>query len=110
MIAVAALGLLGTAVFGLATRDDPASSGPSASGEVRIVGFAYDPEVLEVAAGSTINWTNGDSAAHTVDGDELDSERLGEGESFEHTFEVPGTYGYACAIHPFMRGTVEVTG
>jgi hypothetical protein len=32
------------------------------------------------------------------------------GEAFAHRFTKPGTFTYYCRVHPFMRGTVVVTG
>jgi plastocyanin len=113
IIGIGALALLGASVVGLVTRDDPAPSGPATPGEVQIAGFAYAPETAQVAVGSTITFTNEDDQAHTVDsdsGDELSSGSIEGGATFEHTFETAGTYTYLCAFHPFMRGTVEVTG
>lgn len=112
-MAIAAVGLLGASVVGLATRDDPAPAGPAAPGEVQIAGFAFGPEALQVAVGTTVTWANSDTADHTVDatdGDELSSGSIREGETFEHLFDTAGTYSYLCAFHPFMVGTVEVTG
>jgi plastocyanin len=43
-----------------------------------------------------------------VAGDDFQSEIISEG-SFTHTFDEPGTYDYACTLHPNMRGTIEVT-
>lgn len=111
LVAVAAVLLLAAGVGGLLTRDDPAPSGPAAPGGVEIAGFAYGPEVATVPVGSTVTWSNSDSAAHTVDsnGGELDSESIGAGQTFTHTFKTPGTFTYFCAFHPFMLGTIEVT-
>ncbi len=111
LVALAAVVLLGSSVVGLVTRDDPAPSGPATPGEVEIAGFAFGPEVAQVAVGSTLTWTNSDSTAHTVDsnGGILDSESIGPDAAFEHTFDEPGSYTYFCAFHPFMQGTVEVS-
>jgi YVTN family beta-propeller protein len=79
--------------------------------ESRIAGLAFEP-LLTVAPGQTVTWTNGDSVPHTVtSADRLwDSGRLAGGSSYSVTFDQPGTFAYACTIHPFMRGTVVVGG
>lgn len=113
LVGAAAVVLLGTAVAGLMNRDEPSPSGPTGPGAVEIVAFAFGPETMAVPAGTTITWTNRDTTAHTVDsvsGDELNSDSIAEGTTFDHTFNTPGTYTYFCAFHPFMKGTVEVTG
>ena len=85
------------------------------------VEFPYFPGDLTVEAGTTITWNNQDSVVHTVtsgtsngtvgEADGLfDSGLFGTGESFEFTFTEPGTYNYFCVPHPWMTGTITVTG
>src|SRR5215217_3958974 len=78
---------------------------------VSIVDFAFQPASIEVAAGSTVTWTNTGAATHTVTADNgaFDSGQLGPGATFSQTFTTPGTYTYHCEIHPRMTGTVVVT-
>jgi plastocyanin len=82
---------------------------------------AYSPRELTVAVGSTVRWTNDDAIVHTVttgtsDGSlgtadgVFDSGFLGGGDSSSFTFTEPVTYTYFCIPHPFMQGTVTVTG
>ncbi|HEV2107824.1 MAG TPA: cupredoxin family copper-binding protein [Thermomicrobiales bacterium] len=98
-----------------------ASGTPAAAGEtaesaeevaVEIVSYTF-PEQLEVAAGTTVTWTNMDSVPHTVtsnpNGDAFQSGALREGETFTFTFTEAGTYEYFCEFHPGMKGTVVVT-
>lgn len=91
---------------------EPAGTEPpqGAADEVTIADFAFDPAEIEVAAGATITWTNEDSATHTVESDDetLMSDDLDNGATYEMTFDEPGTYQYACGIHPNMEGTVIV--
>jgi plastocyanin len=49
---------------------------------------------------------------HTITGDDKawDSGPVTPGASFSMTFTQPGTYAYHCSFHPFMHGTVVVTG
>jgi plastocyanin len=77
---------------------------------VAIVDRAYRPSGVTVSAGSTVEWTNADSEAHTVTSTDglFDSGIMGDGVSHSQTFETPGTYAYRCAIHPEMRGSVTV--
>jgi plastocyanin len=91
---------------------DPAGETPiEGVTAVAIEGFAFSPANIVVDAGTTVTWTNRDRAGHTVtsdEGGELDSELLGRGETYAHTFERPGTYAYHCAPHPYMKGLVTV--
>ena len=67
---------------------------------------------LQVKVGTTIMWTNKDSAPHTVtarDGT-FKSAVLYEGKTFAFTFKDAGTYAYFCEIHgDSMSGTVTVS-
>jgi LPXTG-motif cell wall-anchored protein len=80
---------------------------------VTMQGLAYTPSEITVAPGTTVRWVNQEQADHTVTSDEpggpLDSGVLGEGQSFEYTFETPGTFTYHCEIHPFMTASVTVS-
>jgi plastocyanin len=78
---------------------------------VTIENFAFSPQTLQVAPGTTVVWTNKDSVAHTVTSDTgawADSGNLATGATFSHTFSTPGTYRYHCAIHPNMTATLVV--
>jgi plastocyanin len=67
---------------------------------------------LAVKAGTTVTWTNSDSAAHTVkstDGAFASSGTLNKGATYSITFANAGTFPYVCGIHSSMTGTVTVT-
>ncbi len=78
---------------------------------VSIQGFAFSPHTLTVAPGTTVVWTNKDSAAHTVTSDSnawTDSGSIAQGKSFTLTLTKPGAYPYHCAFHSFMTATLVV--
>lgn len=77
---------------------------------VSIEDFVYKPAELTVKSGTTVTFTNKDGFAHTVTAKDksYDSGNLDEGQSFEHTYDEPGTYEYFCAIHNSMTGSVVV--
>ncbi|MEX2159262.1 MAG: cupredoxin family copper-binding protein [Dehalococcoidia bacterium] len=93
---------------------DPGDEAPvTGVSQVRLEDFAFAPANIIVPVGTTVTWTNYDSAGHTVtsdDGDELDSPLFARGASFSHTFNEPGEYAYHCEPHPNMKGLVTVTG
>jgi plastocyanin len=84
---------------------------PTAKNEVAIQGFAFDPGTVTVSKGAEIKWTNADPTEHTVTAanGSFASEPLPSGTGFVVTFGRAGTFGYTCAIHPSMEGTVRVT-
>jgi len=89
----------------------PSASGAVAQSPVTMLGRAFQPGTVEVAAGQTVDWLNDDGEAHTVsalDGS-FNSGIMNSGDAFSETFETPGTFDYICAIHPTMTGTVIVT-
>lgn len=85
---------------------------PAAGSEVHIVDFAFVESTLAVPVGTTVRWVNDDQFDHSiVAADEsFDSGELGKGDQFDQTYAQPGTYAYICGIHPYMSGTIEVTG
>ncbi len=97
-----------------------AVSSPSGTANVIITGtsfsdFAFSPSVITVTTGSAVTWINDSITTHTStsDGtgpDAWDSGGILVGGVFTHTFLTPGTFGYHCAIHPNMTGTVVVVG
>jgi len=94
-----------------APSDAPSADTGGASGDaITIENFAFSPASITVAPGTTVTWTNRDSAGHTVTADDgtFDSKRLSNGSSFSETFTTAGTYTYHCAIHPSMTATIVV--
>ena len=72
--------------------------------------FMFAPTALTVKAGSTVTWTNKDEEPHTIVRDTglFRSGAIDTNESFSFRFDKPGTYHYACSIHPRMVGTIVV--
>lgn len=80
------------------------------SGAQSLGNRAFMPNPLNVAAGTTVTWTNTDAIAHTSTSDSrvFDSGTIAPGGSFSFAFQTPGTFPYHCSIHPGMVGTVVV--
>jgi plastocyanin len=86
--------------------------------EVAAVDFAFAPASIVVPAGTTVTFSNEDSARHTVtagtptapEPEAFDLELPGAASTVAFTFDEPGTYAYFCEPHPFMRARVTVTG
>lgn len=75
----------------------------------------FSPSSVTISVGSTITWTNDDTAAHTVTSGKdttsdgvFDSSLFMAGKTFSHKFEAAGEYPYYCLVHPWMTGTVTV--
>ena len=75
----------------------------------------FDPKEITVSAGTTVVWSNDDTATHTVTSGTpevgasglFDSDMLLPGKTFEHKFD-SGTTEYYCSVHPWMTGKVTV--
>ena len=82
-----------------------------ANATVKITNFSFQPNSITIVAGTTVVWTNEDSAPHTITSDDgsFESGRMSRGSEFNHTFTQPGTYMYHCAIHPSMTGEIRVS-
>jgi plastocyanin len=86
--------------------------GPGAN-EVWIQGMAFSPATITVTAGTTIQWTNKDGAAHTVTSDAgeaeiFDSGSMANGATFTWQFNNAGSFKYHCTFHSTMTATVVV--
>ena len=108
-----AVALAIAACSGSATPAPSAQSAaaPAAGGSaVSIANFAFAPASMTVAVGTTVTWTNTDSAGHTVTADDgsFKSDKLGTGTTFSQTFTKAGTFAYHCSIHSSMTGTITV--
>jgi plastocyanin len=93
-----------------AADDMGGASAPATGDAVKIAGFAFSPATLQVKAGTKVTFTNEDEYEHTATADDgsFDSEHLKKGDTFEFTFDKPGTYAYKCDIHNSMTGKVVV--
>ncbi len=80
-----------------------------------IQGFAFHPASDTVKVGTTVTWTNTDSAPHSVQWSNhaFPTSSLlmsgGGSASYSQTFNTAGTYNYICGVHNYMTGKVIVT-
>jgi plastocyanin len=72
--------------------------------------FMFRPGRMEIAAGTTVVWTNGGQMVHTVTAEDgsFDSGQIEAGGRRGITFSRVGTYSFHCTPHPFMRGEIVV--
>ncbi len=83
----------------LAAQEPQVSEGSTVDVDMR--SFAFSPRDIVVHAGTTVRWTNFDSASHSTTSDDgvWDSGLFGQGENFSFAFETPGVYLYHCTAH-----------
>lgn len=67
---------------------------------VKISSFKFEPKVLTVAPGTTVEWVN-EGGRHSVEADDgsFKSDVLKQGDKFEHKFDKAGTFAYHCEFH-----------
>jgi plastocyanin len=121
--AAAALGLAGcgggssTTSGSMTTAGKPVTTAAPPPGgsstAVRIKNFAYAPATLTVKSGASVTFTNSDGTNHTATatgGGAFDTGTIAPGASKTVSLNTPGTFAYVCNFHPFMHGTIRVTG
>ncbi len=88
---------------------------PASVVSVTISGFAFNPSVLTITAGTTVSWTNQDTVTHTTTSDSGSLETWNSGllspdgkGVFTKTFDMVGSFPYHCSIHTDMHGTIIV--
>lgn len=72
----------------------------------------FSTEHLKIKVGDTVSFFNGDIFFHNIYSlSEVKTFDLGsyaQGQTRKVTFDQPGTVNIECAIHPYMKMTVEV--
>jgi plastocyanin len=76
--------------------------------QINIQNFSFSPAEATITVGSTVVWTNNDSAPHQIASNSFNSSPLSQGGTFSQKFATAGTYDYHCAIHPSMTGRIIV--
>src|SRR5215469_11741307 len=79
--------------------------------------LSFQPHVVVVPVGATVDFVNSDSVAHNVfwpgvSGNRKASHNLGtwpQGEKRSFTFDTPGVVPLLCNVHPEMSGYIIVT-
>lgn len=89
-----------------------AAPSPRPGAVVHIRDDKFVPPSLVVGAGESVTFINDDDDAHTATADDgsWDSEGLGQGQKWSHTFAKAGKITYHCTVHPFMKGALVVRG
>jgi plastocyanin len=97
----------------------PCNNAPTSSGScsgfciVYIENASFNPGVLNITEGTTVEWINLDPIAHTstaLNSSVWSSPIIPAGGHYVHTFSglAAGLYYYQCNVHPFMTGEVRI--
>lgn len=90
---------------------------PTASPTMDQKGLLFQPHILAVQAGTTVQFLNSDTVQHnvfwpSVSGDKKQSHNLGtwpKGEKKSFKFDKPGVVPLLCNVHPEMGGYIVVS-
>lgn len=85
-----------------------ADPGAPAIVTVMIRSMKFDPPVLEVKKGDTVEWKNDDITPHTATAPSFDSGSIDAEKSWRNTFTEAGAFPYICTFHPDMKAVVTV--
>lgn len=77
---------------------------------VTIKDFEYQPAILTVEVGDTVEWKNGDIVPHTVTAADksFDSGSIRSGGSWKFVAKKTGAFDYICTFHPNMKAKLIV--
>jgi plastocyanin len=108
LVCLAALPL----AFGVAPARAATTWNVSMYGEEMEQIYEFRPANLTINVGDTVNWTS-TAMTHTTTADPgqaewWDSGAVPVGQSYAHTFTIPGTYTYHSGVDPNMHGTIVV--
>jgi plastocyanin len=123
LISLTAIAGLFTAPIGVAAAD----THPAVVIKMVDMPLAFQPNLVTIKAGQTVEWENTGNEVHHATSDPslaikpqevtnprgaepFDSGFLRPGETFTHTFTIPGQYRYTCVVHEAkgMLGTIVV--
>ena len=80
--------------------------------QIKVAPCAFAPTVTTVAAGSTVTFFNGPDYTHIITGANAEwgsrDVEIKPDSEVSYTFNKPGIYPYACALHRGMSGTIIV--
>ena len=120
MAGVAALALL---ALGCGDGEDGAASSDTPLVDtvvgIRVLDNSYRPARLDVAVGTTIEWTNRGRSDHDIVpidtfGWGVEPDAFAPRDVYRHRFTEPGIYAYYCSLHGTetagMGGTIIVAG
>jgi len=93
-----------------ASTQTPEPSATS-SNAIAITNTAFQPNNLQITAGTTVTWTNNDTVPHRVTSDTnlFDSGPINAGSQFTFTFTQAGTFTYKSTGDSALTGTITVT-
>jgi plastocyanin len=100
----------GGGAYGQPAGPDTATTPAAGGTAVSISDFKFMPPRITVPAGTKLEFSNDDTAAHTATANDrsFDTGSIRKGKKATVTLKKAGTFAYICDFHPYMKGTVVV--
>jgi len=110
-------GVSGPAVIYVDSISGKTFPAPEQHAQVDQRGLAFDPKLLVVQSGTTVDFQNDDSVQHnvfwpSVGGNKKEAHNLGtwpKGDKRSYKFTQPGVVPLLCNVHPEMSGYIVVS-
>jgi plastocyanin len=106
------MAMLAGAILVACTKSNSYNNGSTNANSPTIYmkGSVYSNTNLQVASGTTVQWSNNDTTVHTVTADNgsFDSGDIQPGAAFSQTFNTAGTFAYHDKHHATMTGAIVV--
>ena len=102
------IGMTAVAAAGGGGCHDPVPAEAKATTTIVMDDFCIRPGVAHIEVGDTVEVVNDDSVLHNLFGPDWYHGDLAPGARARRTFEEPGTYTFACTLHPGMTGAINV--
>jgi plastocyanin len=103
--------ILLAAAVGCSQSSSPTAPTTPTNVNATIVAGGFAPNPINISVGSTVMWTNMDTAAHSVvsDSGAFSSGTIAPGGQYSYTFPAAGTFTYHDSFNTNMTGAVNVT-
>lgn len=102
-------GALAGAAIGVSWTGMASSASPQTHC-VDVRAFGFEPAMLTIRPGDSVEWVNHDLAPHTATEVDWawDTGEMTKGDSRTVAFNQPGSVEYFCVFHPHMKGRITV--
>ncbi|HEV2137295.1 MAG TPA: DUF1404 family protein [Nitrososphaerales archaeon] len=106
------VGYFASAAYAIGIAQPPSGGGSTIFIVETPVSWQYSPRniIVMIGVNATVTWVSHSISYDTVTdrSGAFGSNPIAPGQTFVHTFSVPGVYAYYCQYHPWMTGTVTV--
>jgi plastocyanin len=109
-ISVLMFAFVGTIWMAACSKSSSSNNGGTGAPTITMQNMVFSNTSVTITAGTKVTWNNNDNMTHTVTSDNaiFNSGDMAAGNTFNFTFNTPGTYSYHCVYHSTMTGVIIV--